>query len=283
MSLSVQITWPCSSPQLAHRAARLAGEPRHTGLCSAHMGHAEPWPEKVLGKERAALGQPSAGQGLSRMGCSMPSTSLSLSPALMAAFPWLWVPREAESGSPEGSGPRRIDSRTAAFHCLNWSCGRPCGPSHPCGTGDLHVSPGTGSATSPLEGLLAPGLGTHLVPAAETPANTPRSQGWWVPGSGCRQSKALCLSSCCRAAALSIDAEQHPGGCCRLPKAMQPPTSGALNQKRAIEAPKSTAIQAESRDDSRQLLQPQLSPAWKPQGWGWGSTGCKAEQRFLQQ
>lgn len=149
VSLSVQITWPCSSPQLAHRAARLAGEPRHTGLCSAHMGHAEPWPEKVLGKERAALGQPSAGQGLSRMGCSMPSTSLSLSPALMAAFPWLWVPREAESGSPEGSGPRRIDSRTAAFHCLNWSCGRPCGPSHPCGTGDLHVSPAQERAVPP--------------------------------------------------------------------------------------------------------------------------------------
>lgn len=36
---------------------RLAGEPRHTELCSAHIGHNEPWPEKALGKEQAALGQ----------------------------------------------------------------------------------------------------------------------------------------------------------------------------------------------------------------------------------
>lgn len=139
----------------------------------------------------AGEAQPDAGQGLNRMGHTVPGTSLSLSPARMAAFPWIWVPREAESGSPEGNGPRRIDSQAAAFHCLNWSCGRwrPCIPSLPCGTGDC---PGTGSAISPLSSLLAPGLGTHLVLAA-SPASTSQALGWWLPGSGCRQSKALCL------------------------------------------------------------------------------------------
>lgn len=164
--------------------------------------------------------QPDAGQGLNMMGCTVPGTSLSLSPALMAAFPWIWVSREAESRSPEGSGPRPIDSQTAAFHCLNWSCGswRPCVPSHPCGTGDQHVSPAQELAVPPALCPVCLPLGWELTWSL-LQCHQPALPGLWVGGcQGLAAGRAKPCASVSPAGllqvstvALSIDAKQHPG------------------------------------------------------------------------
>lgn len=219
------------------------------------------------------------------MGHTVPGTSLSLSPARMAAFPWIWVPREAESGSPEGNGPRRIDSQAAAFHCLNWSCGRwrPCIPSLPCGTGDQHVSPAqelaVPSALCPVCLPLAWELtwsSLHHQPAL------PRLWVGGCQGLAAGRAKPCASISPGGLVPLNIDAKQHPSGSCRAGAAQShaAPYLRCPSLEKVIEALKITAIQAESHDDSRQLPQPQPGPAWKPQGWG--SIGCEAaEQRLL--